>query len=228
MSNINDLAAGIELLAFDIFGTVVDWHGSIVREMAELHPQVDGDAFALASRAGYKPAMERVMRGELGWTRIDELHRMILDEILPRFGLQGLGEPERQHLNRVWHRLAPWPDSVEGLWTPAFPSPEMVAAAAALLPAVKEPPGTLAEGPRWELTVGPGLFAVALGLNFEYHTAESLFPFVLVTLAIPLGLVIVPRTRRFGTYMLIGMVTTALVVGGVAAVVLWYMVNHQS
>jgi 4-amino-4-deoxy-L-arabinose transferase-like glycosyltransferase len=76
--------------------------------------------------------------------------------------------------------------------------------------------------------VVPGLFAAVLGLIFEYDTAEDLFPFVLVTIAIPLGLVIAPRTRRFGTYMLIGIVTTALVVGGVAAVVLWYMVNFQS
>ena len=53
------------------------------------------------------------------------------------------------------------PDSVAGLWSPRFPSPELVDAAAALLPAVVEAPGTLAEGPRWELTVGPGMFAVA-------------------------------------------------------------------
>ncbi|MCB0895751.1 MAG: hypothetical protein H6529_16395 [Nocardioides sp.] len=76
--------------------------------------------------------------------------------------------------------------------------------------------------------VVPGLFAAVLGLLFDYHTAEDLFPFVLVTLAIPVGLVIVPRTRRFGIYMLIGMVTTALVVGGVSGVVLWYMVNYRS
>ncbi|MBE0589128.1 MAG: haloacid dehalogenase type II, partial [Hydrogenophaga sp.] len=67
------------ILAFDIFGTVVDWHGSIVREMSERHPQVDANAFALAWRAGYQPAMARVRSGELGWTRIDELHRLILD-----------------------------------------------------------------------------------------------------------------------------------------------------
>lgn len=115
MSARTDLAGSIRVLAFDIFGTVVDWHGSIVREMARLHPQVDGDAFARAWREGYKPAMARVMRGELGWTRIDDLHRMILDDILPRFGLQGLGEADRAHLNRAWHRLDPWPDSVEGL-----------------------------------------------------------------------------------------------------------------
>jgi 2-haloacid dehalogenase len=105
----------VDVLAFDIFGTVVDWHGSIAREIAASYPGVDGGAFALAWRAGYKPAMERVTSGELGWTLIDDLHRMILDQILPRFGLGSMGEEERRHLNRVWHRLDPWPDSVEGL-----------------------------------------------------------------------------------------------------------------
>ncbi|HWI79955.1 MAG TPA: haloacid dehalogenase type II [Ramlibacter sp.] len=112
---VHPLASSVEVLAFDIFGTVVDWHGSIVREMAQLYPSVDGNAFALAWRAGYKPAMARVMSGELGWTLIDDLHRLILDGILPQFGLADLGEAERRHLNRVWHRLSPWPDSVEGL-----------------------------------------------------------------------------------------------------------------
>lgn len=103
------------VLAFDVFGTVVDWHGSIARDMALLHPQVDGAAFANAWRAGYQPAMQRVRSGELGWTRIDELHRLVLDGILPAFGLAHLGESERQYLNRVWHRLDPWPDVVQGL-----------------------------------------------------------------------------------------------------------------
>ena len=109
------LASNVQVLAFDIFGTVVDWHGSIVRDMAQLHPGVDGDAFARAWRSGYQPAMARVMSGELGWTLIDDLHRMILDEILPQFGLQGMAEAQRRELNRVWHRLDPWPDSVQGL-----------------------------------------------------------------------------------------------------------------
>jgi 2-haloacid dehalogenase len=104
-----------KILAFDIFGTVVDWHGSIVRELAALYPQVDGNAFALAWRAGYQPAMQRVRSGELGWVRIDELNRTILDAMLPTFGLEHLSEAERHHLNRVWHRLEAWPDSVEGL-----------------------------------------------------------------------------------------------------------------
>ncbi|MFV0679158.1 haloacid dehalogenase type II [Ottowia sp.] len=104
-----------QLLVFDVFGTVVDWHGSIAAEMARLYPQVDSNAFALAWRAGYKPTMARVMSGELGWTRIDDLHRMILDDILPGFGLSNMPENERRSLNRVWHRLHPWPDVVAGL-----------------------------------------------------------------------------------------------------------------
>jgi 2-haloacid dehalogenase len=108
-------APDCEVLAFDIFGTVVDWHGSIMREMAARHPGVDGDAFASAWRAGYRPAMARVMSGELGWTLIDDLHRRILDDILPQFGLSHLDEAQRRELNRAWHRLDPWPDAVEGL-----------------------------------------------------------------------------------------------------------------
>ena len=110
-----DHAMPPQVLAFDVFGTVVDWHGSVTREVQALYPGVDGDAFALAWRAGYQPAMRRVMSGELGWTLIDDLHRLILDELLPRFGLGDMAEAERLHLNRVWHRLDPWPDVVAGL-----------------------------------------------------------------------------------------------------------------
>lgn len=109
------VAATPRVLAFDIFGTVVDWHGSIVRELKILYPELDGDAFVRAWRAGYQPAMRRVRSGELGWTLLDDLNRMLLDDLLPRFGLTHLTEPERQHLNKVWHRLDPWPDAVAGL-----------------------------------------------------------------------------------------------------------------
>jgi len=105
----------IKIIAFDIFGTVVDWHGTIAREVDALHLGVDGNTFALAWRAGYVPAMRRVMSGELGWTRIDDLHRMILDDILVKFNVTSLSEEQKKHLNRVWHRLDAWPDAVEGL-----------------------------------------------------------------------------------------------------------------
>lgn len=103
------------VLAFDIFGTVVDWHGSIVRELAALHPQVDANAFVLAWRAGYQPAMEAVRSGGRGFVKLDLLQREILDGLLPRFGLDHLNETERVALSRVWHRLDAWPDSVAGL-----------------------------------------------------------------------------------------------------------------
>lgn len=104
------------VLAFDVFGTVVDWYGSIEREVAALGLGIDAGAFALAWRAGYRPAMARVRSGALGWTKIDALHRMILDEILERFGVgDRLDEAARRSLNLVWHRLDPWPDVAEGL-----------------------------------------------------------------------------------------------------------------
>ncbi len=103
------------ILAFDVFGTVVDWHGSIRREVDAMALGVDGGAFALAWRAGYQPAMRRVMSGELGWTLIDDLHRMILDQLLAQLGVTHLSEAEKVHLNKVWHRLDPWPDAVQGL-----------------------------------------------------------------------------------------------------------------
>lgn len=103
------------ILAFDVFGTVVDWHGSITREVRQRFPGVDAPAFARAWRNGYQPAMEQVRSGARGWTRIDDLHRRILDGILPEFGLDALPPAERADLNRVWHRLDPWPDVVAGL-----------------------------------------------------------------------------------------------------------------
>ncbi len=105
----------VKVLAFDVFGTVVDWHSSIKREVEAMNLDVDSDVFALAWRAGYAPAMKRVMSGELGWTKIDDLHRIILDEILQEFGVNHLSEVQKVELNLAWHSLDPWDDAVEGL-----------------------------------------------------------------------------------------------------------------
>ncbi len=111
--------SSIKALVFDVFGTVVDWRGSIIREVGALARakglDIDPAAFADAWRAGYQPAMARVRSGELGWTKIDALHRMILDDLIDSFGVRGLKEAEIDHLNRVWHRLKPWPDARAGL-----------------------------------------------------------------------------------------------------------------
>jgi len=109
----------VKALAFDVFGTVVDWRGGIVREAAAFGAKhgiaADWSRFADAWRAGYRPAMQKVRSGELPWLRIDALHRLILDDLLDDFGLRGLAERDIDHLNRAWHRLDAWPDAVEGL-----------------------------------------------------------------------------------------------------------------
>lgn len=106
-------------LAFDVFGTVVDWRSSITGELEEFGRshgvQQDWPAFADDWRAGYAPAMDRVRRGDLPWTRIDDLHRMILEELLGAAGVTSICSEEVDELNRAWHRLDPWPDSVAGL-----------------------------------------------------------------------------------------------------------------
>src|ERR1700712_495519 len=106
-------------LAFDVFGTVVDWRSSIIGELemfGEAHGLAENwPAFADEWRAGYSPAMDRVRRGELPWLRIDALHRLVLDELLDRAGMDSVPDEDIAELNLAWHRLDPWPDTVEGL-----------------------------------------------------------------------------------------------------------------
>ena len=112
-------ASGVKALIFDVFGTVVDWRGSVIREGEELgrkkNLDIDWAAFADEWRGHYAPSMDRVRRGELPWTNLDALHRASLEELLKEFGIEGLTEEEIDHLNKAWHRLGPWPDSVAGL-----------------------------------------------------------------------------------------------------------------
>jgi 2-haloacid dehalogenase len=114
-----DMGGSVKALVFDVFGTVVDWHGSIIRELTSFGRErgitLDWQAFTEDWRKGYQPAMQRVRCGELPWSKIDELHRMILDDLLAKYRIGGLSEAEIDHVNRVWHRLDPWPDAVTGL-----------------------------------------------------------------------------------------------------------------
>jgi 2-haloacid dehalogenase len=109
----------VKALTFDVFGTVVDWYSSIVAEgekFGDTHGiDIDWTQFALKWRAGYGPAMNKVRHGELPWQNIDALHRLILNDLLDEFEIVDLSEAEKDHLNRVWHRLKPWPDAVNGL-----------------------------------------------------------------------------------------------------------------
>ena len=110
----------VKALTFDVFGTVVDWRSSVIREGEALArakgiTHVNWAAFADAWRGLYQPMMERVRSGERPWTTLDDLHRLSLDRLLGDFRIDGLSEEEIDHLNRAWHRLDPWPDVVAGL-----------------------------------------------------------------------------------------------------------------
>jgi 2-haloacid dehalogenase len=113
------VAQKLNALLFDVFGTCVDWRSSIVRQGADLNRRkgldVDWAAFADAWRALYQPSMEQIRSGSRPWTILDVLHRESLDKLVVQFGLQALDGDELDHLNRVWHRLDPWPDTVAGL-----------------------------------------------------------------------------------------------------------------
>ncbi|HUK09959.1 MAG TPA: haloacid dehalogenase type II [Stellaceae bacterium] len=109
----------VKALVFDVFGTVVDWRSSIIRELEAFGRgkgvAADWTRIADEWRGGYHPAMDRVRKGELPWTVLDDLHRVTFDALLTRHGVAGLSEAEKDHLVRAWHRLKPWPDAVDGL-----------------------------------------------------------------------------------------------------------------
>ena len=110
------MVVDVRALVFDVFGTVVDWRSGVAREVGRLlGPSVDAVGLADAWRYRYEPSMERVRRGELPWTRLDELHRASLDDLLPEFGAGHADRATRDELVLAWHRLDPWPDAVAGL-----------------------------------------------------------------------------------------------------------------
>lgn len=109
-------------LFFDVFGTLVDFRSTIAREAADLletagalPKDFDGGAFADAWRGEYQPAMQAIRAGGRGFVKLDVLHAENLDRILPRFGLESLGDEHRAALNRIWHRLDAWRDVTPAL-----------------------------------------------------------------------------------------------------------------
>ena len=75
------------------------------------------------------------------------------------------------------------------------------------------------------VTALPGALVGILRLLVDYDTAEELFPLVLLALAVPIFMLVKRKTRRFAQFMFVGMVVTALVVLGVASLVLYFMVD---
>ena len=111
--------SGIKVLAFDVFGTVVDWRGGVAAEMAaiakERHLTVDAPAFADGWRSKYLPYLSRIRNGEMPWQVLDGVHRASLLELVRELSLQSLTEADVARLVHAWHHLPAWPDSAEGL-----------------------------------------------------------------------------------------------------------------
>ena len=109
----------VQALLFNVFGTVVDWRSSIIDDLGRFGTEkglkADWAAFADDWRGLYQPAMDEVREGRRPWTILDVLHRESLDKLVVKYGFGGLGEADKAHINKVWHRLKPWPDSVAGL-----------------------------------------------------------------------------------------------------------------
>ncbi len=109
----------VKALVFDVFGTVVDWRSSIIREVsavgARLGVEGDWEQFANRWRAGYSEGNRDVIEGNRAFLTADQMHRERLDILLEEFGMTGLSDAENDHLHKAWHRLDPWPDAVEGL-----------------------------------------------------------------------------------------------------------------
>ncbi|WP_327700822.1 haloacid dehalogenase type II [Streptomyces decoyicus] len=109
----------VDAAVFDVFGTMTDWRSSVTGELADIGGRAgldaDWPAVTDAWRRHYRPVLERVLGGELPWRPLDDLHRLMLDDVVAEHGLDELGEAERDALVQAWHRLRPWPDAAAGL-----------------------------------------------------------------------------------------------------------------
>jgi len=117
--NVKPELANVKACLFDTFGTVVDWRSSVIAEATgwgkAKHLNIDWVEFTDRWRLGYRPAMDKVRKGEIPWTKLDDLHRVILEDLLKQYNIEGLSDAEKTDWAHVWRRLRPWPDTVEGL-----------------------------------------------------------------------------------------------------------------
>ena len=109
----------LKVLAFDVFGTVVDWRSGVISELRAVARErgltIDAAAIADAWRRRYPIWLDRVRLGEIPWQNLDALHRAMLQEVIREFALEALTPTDLDRLVLAWHHLPPWPDAVSGL-----------------------------------------------------------------------------------------------------------------
>jgi 2-haloacid dehalogenase len=110
---------GVRVLLFDVFGTLVDWRGSIAPRIESFFRErgaaCDGFAFVDAWRGEYSPSMDAVRNGERPWANLDTLHGESFERLVRRFDLPAVSAEDRRRAVRFWHELKPWPDVPAGL-----------------------------------------------------------------------------------------------------------------
>jgi 2-haloacid dehalogenase len=91
----------LEVLFFDVLGTVVDWRGSIAEEAGRFPARhgaagIDASAFADAWVGGYDAAVDPIRRGQRAFVPLDVLNRENLGACLERFGMTLAAVPETE------------------------------------------------------------------------------------------------------------------------------------
>jgi 2-haloacid dehalogenase len=118
-SSVKPQLANVKACVFDTFGTVVDWRNSVIAEATRWGKakglNINWVEFTDRWRLGYVPTIDKVRKGEIPWTNLDDLNRITLEDLLKQYEIEGLSEGEKTDLAHVWRRLKPWTDSVEGL-----------------------------------------------------------------------------------------------------------------
>jgi len=111
-------SAGIEnvrALAFDVFGTVVDWRATIISEGVALSESVDWGSLANDWMEGYRAQVERVRKGERLWAVLDVFLKEVFGSLVTKYHLDTIPPSQLSVFAGVWHRLKPWPDVLPGL-----------------------------------------------------------------------------------------------------------------
>ena len=110
---------GVKALTFDVGGTVFDWRGTIEAELRDMSEEqgieLDARQFASDWRSGMFEKLALVKTGELPRMNADEIHRIVLNDVLESHSTLQLSRDERDDLNRAWHRLNTWPDAVDAI-----------------------------------------------------------------------------------------------------------------
>lgn len=105
----------VQILAFDTFGTVTDWHSGVSTELASIFPEVNGSEVARAWRRTYSPILAEVESGSRSWTLLDDLHRETLDALLRNTYSVTATDDQLDRAVHSWHVIPGWPDAADSL-----------------------------------------------------------------------------------------------------------------